>query len=470
MRFSTQVLPALLVSLVAAGGCDWVDSTGKQSNESSVRVLLDDVPPGGALALNEDMIASIDPRPVGFSGEASYTWKAASDAEGALDTCRSIEGFRSELAAASLTEACTEADDCSLEFEQIEGETPDSVSFSLRVPQLKAPVGIRRTLETTSLDGPLIANAYDLCLIAINEAPDAVDDGPYELVEGTTLTIGDDEPTILANDTDDIDVGNLPQLTIRTETVVQPSFATSFEILPGGGFSYGYANIDLLEPLTDRFEYEVDDGVHTGAESARASVEIRIVPGNRGPVLIAEIAPIEARAGELLSVDLGASFSDPEGAALEFTADEARLPESRSLSVGRDGVLSGTPLPEDVGRYQFTLTASDDGDRDLAQIIDIEILPPLNQPPEYEPESVDDVLVPVGVRIAGISGVFSDPDGDLLTYVLLGEVPRGLAIDDETGVITGRPRVRGIFRGVIIRASDPQGEFVESEPFTIRVF
>lgn len=466
MKVSMRALPPLLVTLAITTGCGWVDSTGRQSSESTVRVLLDDVPPGGALSLTENMIASIRPRAVGLSGEASYQWRDVSDAEGALDTCAGVEGFRNGLAAESFDAACTDANDCALDFEQIDGDTTAGVSFSLRVPPLKAPVGVRRTLLTTSLDSAIVESTYDLCLIAINEAPDAVDDGPYELVEGTTLIVGDDEPSLLANDSDDIDVGNQPTLTVNPQPVVPPSFATNFELMPDGGFRYGYANVDLQESLSDRFEYEVSDGVHT----SRASVEVRIVVGNRQPVQDEDIPPIQAIAGEFIRVELGAGFSDPEGERLIFSVDYDQLPESRSLFIDRNGVLSGVPLPEDVGDYAFTLGVSDGEETKFADVV-INILPPANRAPVYEPGSIVDVLIPVGRRITGFSAVFTDPDNDPLTHALSGEpLPRGLAIDPATGIIAGRPRERGIFRGVSIRATDPQGEFADSEPFTIRVF
>ena len=236
-------------------GCGWVDSTGRQADDGPlpipvVTVRLVQVAPGEALPLNEGSAARLDLSGTVRAGDV-YAWSDAPLAAGALDSCSQVPGFRAELAAATLAEACTDADACAFEFVRDPaaggdggdgaeegdgsvappGDEDEAVTFTAAAPTLRAPIGLRHELTVTTADGRSGTSAYDFCLIAINEAPDAVDDGPFVVVEGTTLVVGaDDDENLLANDTDDDDVGNEPLRIDVAAPVRAPSASDAFEL------------------------------------------------------------------------------------------------------------------------------------------------------------------------------------------------------------------------------------------------
>lgn len=487
-RWRTRIPVAFGFSVViASAGCDWVDSTGRQPGEiQGISIQLGDTPIGGAVGVEESMRRPLIVSRGADSGTV-FRWDDASIAEGALDSCAAIEGFTVDSAAGSLGEACaSDEDDCRLLFEPIEGGD----DFDLVTPTLRAAVGVRRALVVGRIVDPAGGEAaggadqdeadqdesggevfveerrqeYDFCLIAINEAPDPRND-TYVVVEGELREIGGGSG-VLANDTDDEDVRN-QGLRVSPIPVQGPSQAVEFELFEDGGFRYLAPGPGIGADLLDSFRYEVTDGL----QARTATATIRIVTGNQAPTLIDEPPTLFATEGELFDADLARYFSDPEGARLVYSFAEA-LPDDGDLRLTSEGVLLGTPGSGDVGITVLTLVA-DDGGASSETFVTLIIEPAAvaeDQPPDYEAGSVFDQLVELGDKIDSVEPEFVDPEGERLRYRSRGTaLPFGVALDTDKGKVSGRPRVRGTFAGVVIEARDPAGNATLSEPFTIRV-
>ena len=391
--------------------------------------------------------------------------------EGALDTCASLENFRAELAAPSFADACTDAADCAFEFvpdPSVDTEADDGVTisgFRLDVPPLRAPVGLRRELRLVGADGGVVSSAtYDFCLISINEAPEAVDD-EYVVIGGATLRVeGGGPDSLLANDVDDVDAANLP-LAVDAAPVRAPNSAIEFELGTDGGFVYAARAEGILNFVSDSFEYRVSDGENT----ATATVRIRIEASNRAPVLDGTPPPLTVEVGEFLEEDLAVYFADPDGDPLAFSADGDDLPPSGAITLSSEGLLQGTPIDEDVGDYELRIVASD-GERETDAVVSLSVIEPPNRAPRYVGGEIDDIVISrfSSVELT-VTGLFVDPDDDPLVYDLDGVLPRVLTFDGDSGILSGFALQRGEFEDLIIRATDPDGESVESEPFAIVV-
>jgi len=455
------------------GGCGWVDSTGRQPDDvlPQVVVSLDEVAPGEALGFDEQKLATVTLE-AGVTANAGASWSEVPLAEGAFDSCAAVPGFRAPIAAATLAEACSEPDpaDCRFAFGAVEEASDARLVFTARVPRLRAPVGIRHELVVARGEEATASGVFDFCLIAINEGPVAVDDGPFVVREGEVLVVAPDDPrSLLANDGDDDDAGNLP-LVVDPRPFSPPSSPGDFALGRDGGFRYVYPGSGLSSTFEDSFEYVVSDG----SSSSRATVRINVEPGNLPPVLAEPLPPLEATVGEPFEAFLSEGFRDPEGRPLTFSIRQG-LPTSGSLVLTPDGRLAGTPLREDAGDFEIVYVASDGasadegGARETEARVTLSIVRPPNRPPVYLGGEIEDIVVGFGTVVSILAPEFVDPDGDELRYELVGDPPFGIELDEESGELSGFALQTGNFRNLRIRVFDPDGESARSARFTIRV-
>ena len=475
---SSTIALAAILGLVLSG-CDWVDSNGSSESTPVVvtEVLLDDIPAGDVIVLNENDEARITVSSNAAPGsERTYLWSDQPLEEGNLPACENQGGFNAALAADSLLQACRSSTECDFSDELVNSEPDsDNVVFSWRVPTLDASVGLIHELSITDALGNTDTIERIFCLIAINEEPVANDDN-FVITEGETLNITLDAVNLLTNDEDDTDVSNSP-LTVLSEPVEAPAFATFFELGADGSFTYQSSSAGATE---DSFVYQITDGVFPaaltdGATSSTATVTINIVAANEAPQQLSIIPPLAATEGVAFSSDLAELFLDPEGSDITFALSTMTpLAAGSGLSLSAAGVLSGVPTLADVGSYALSVVVSDGS---LASVADLTlevagepVLPP-NSPPVFVPQTVSNRTVESGLFIMPIQPEFTDVDGDVLTYSLAdnGVLPNRLTIDSATGLIRGRATQEGVFSNLMVRATDTAGNSALSSSFSITV-
>lgn len=455
----------LLVGLTLTA-CDWVDSTGIQAVAPSTEVFLDDTPVGEANVIDENRTARITTLRNNTTLAQTFTWSETPLQEGNLEVCESQSGYISEFAANNLLQACTDLNQCSLEFVPV--ETNDNlVVFELLVPELKASVGVQYALTVQSEQAVASVKEHTFCLIAINEAPVANDD-TFVIREGVREVISSPR-NLLTNDSDDVDDRNQP-IAVSTVPASEPGSADFFELSTDGSFVYESSLQDLADDQFDTFEYTLSDGISTST----GKVTLRIVASNQAPEKIDDIPLLEATEGEMFVENLSLYFVDPEQGDLAFTVLGDALPDDGTLLLSEGGLLSGVPGEDDVGTHVLTLVVSDGGRQIQATVLlDIQAarVAADNNPPEYTEGSVFDQIILLGRSIRPITPVFTDSDGDSLTYAMSGDsrLPEGVTINQDTGVISGRPEAAIWVRGLLVEATDSFGGSAVSEPFYIRV-
>lgn len=208
---------------------------------------------------------------------------------------------------------------------------------------------------------------------------------------------------------------------------------------------------------TYRVRLEMNDGEYSAADTFLVTVTpVNDAPTVQNPVTDKVIT--EDSVTQLVVSSVSAVFADVDGPGLSYAV--------QSLTSGLSAVLSAntvlvTPDSNVNGDFLVRLTASDgqftaadtfkvtvtpvnDAPRRLTQIADVSI----------DEESSD---APLG----SITGVFSDPDGDQLTYVVtsLNLTRLTVSLNDNQISGTAQPNQNGTV-SVVVRATDPSSLFV----------
>lgn len=559
MENKLKCMSALVAIVWAISGCDWVDSTGTQSDAA---ILLEE---GNVVALVEQTEFVLDPNTALQNDGAvqNLVWDNEPLEQGNLPGCAAVTNFAVEVAANSLTEACVDVTDCQIYFEpqrSTDGNSARTV-FKLTPPVLKAPVGLTYQLVAQEADGIATQANFTFCLIAENEEPVANNDR-YRAIQNTTLSVSGESAGLLSNDTDDTDtdVRNLP-LYVLTTPERPPTLADEFELFADGGFNYTPSSSVTLPSggsRTDTFDYQISDGTYM----ATGTAVIEIVPFDSVdgvPVLLQPIPASQAIVGIRQTLSLADYFSDPEGSDLSYSITPGSLPPSGNFAVSTGGVLTGTATRDDIGDWLVMVTATDivgqqvdasfsltvvdnlsptavaipaqtaeltdlfvfdtsgffsdpenqtlvyslagaeddnieidsvsgeisgffsntgtttlsvsvsDGvNQPVSQSFSVSVTPGSNRAPVYSGR-IANQTVEVRESIAPIRPTFVDPDGDELTFSILGALPPGIALSEETGVIQGAPIRAGIYADRRIVATDPDGLSARSDPFTLTV-
>ncbi len=209
--------------------------------------------------------------------------------------------------------------------------------------------------------------------------------------------------------------------------------------------------------------YPVDIVASDGTESVSGQFLLEVSP-NLPPVLLAAIPDQSVVVGEAVALPMAGFFEDPEGVELVFGL--AR-PFGVALSIDRrTGVISG--VAANPGSYILRVSSSDGVNFATTADFTLEVLDAPNRRPVYS-GAIANQTIDFGDPITSIVPDFSDPDGDQLSFELLGPVPPGIDINEDTGVVSGTPESAGIYRNLAIMATDNGGLSANSDTFNIIV-
>ena len=117
--------------------------------------------------------------------------------------------------------------------------------------------------------------------------------------------------------------------------------------------------------------------------------------------------------GASLSLDVSTYFSDPDGDTLRYTLDFSDSTTADASITGSTVTITGAA----AGTTTVTVTATDTGGLTASQAFTLTVNPQPNQAPGTVGTIPDQTVIIGGTSVSvDVSGYFSDPDADALTY------------------------------------------------------
>ena len=175
---------------------------------------------------------------------------------------------------------------------------------------------------------------------------------------------------------------------------------------------------------------------------------------NRAPVVttIPDVRIDNSQTGEVYA---HLHFSDPDGDALTYTATSS---DDNTAQVGVGGVGSSTVYiyANALGTVTITVTATDPGGLSVTQTFSATVVQPNRAPVAVGSIPARTVKVGIDAAAIDVSGYFSDPDSDALTYTAASSdtTKATVSVSNSTATIIAA----GVGTATItVTASDPDG-------------
>jgi large repetitive protein len=282
--------------------------------------------------------------------------------------------------------------------------------------------------ETTSDSFTYMANdgaansniaTVSITITGVNDAPVAVDDGPYSVAEGGTFNLP--APGVLGNDTD------AENDTLNAVLVSGPSNAASFTLNPDGSFSYQHNG---SETTSDSFTYMANDGT---ANSNVATVTITITPVNDAPVAVDDAYNVNE--GGTLNVPApGVLVNDTDAENNSLSAVLVSGPSNAaSFTLNADGSFNYVHNGSETLTDSFTYRANDGTSNSNIATVTITIAP-VNDAPVANNDSYNVTFHgTINVPAPGVLGNDTDAEGNTMTAILVTNVTQGTLILNADG-------------------------------------
>lgn len=186
----------------------------------------------------------------------------------------------------------------------------------------------------------------------------------------------------------------------------------------------------------------------TGGLTAALSFSVTVEAVNQAPVAEGTIDDLGLVVGGETTVDVAASFSDPDGDDLTYATASS---DTTVATVSTDGAMV-TVTAVGAGSATVTVTATDPGELSATQEFGVTV-EEANEPP-VAVGTIDDQTVDAGSSVqVDVSASFSDPDDDELTYGAASSDEAVATVSTSGAVVT----VMGVAPGsatVTVTASD----------------
>ena len=222
---------------------------------------------------------------------------------------------------------------------------------------------------------------------------------------------------------------------------------------PSGQGTYYYG------ACADAVSNESDTG-----NNCSSAVEVNVAQPNQAPRPVGTIPDETVPVGDEVSVDAEPYFMDPDGDDLDYTAASSSTAVATVIVSGSDIEVKG----QDEGDATITVTATDPGGLRATQSFEVKVEDLPNQTPFVADELADFVATPGESYRAYLPDVFTDPDGDALSW----STSSSNSAAAESSISGDSIIVNAVAVGsatVSVTATDPEGLSATDE-FEVEVF
>ncbi len=183
------------------------------------------------------------------------------------------------------------------------------------------------------------------------------------------------------------------------------------------------------------------------------------VRGSNLPPVIASIPNTIGMTGRVYTYTIRAS--DPEGGQLTYTL----LSSSGDMTIDSSGVVRWTPTAGELGQANIAIRVADEQGATTDQTYSIAVSAALpNQSPNITSQPL---LIATVDREYRYQVTATDPEGTSVRFAFL-EVPNGMVINENTGLITWTSNLAGIGRVTVLVSDLDGGESEQSFEVTVR--
>lgn len=194
--------------------------------------------------------------------------------------------------------------------------------------------------------------------------------------------------------------------------------------------------------------------------TANDAFTLTVTNTNDTPVVTYPLEAATAKEDSAFNLDISYHFSDPDvGDVLTYAA--LSLPSGLSIN-STTGVISGTPTNDGVGTSKVTVIASDGKGGTVQGAFDLTVLN-TNDDPTVVGAIADSEATEGTLYTLDVSKSFTDIDrGDTLAFFAT-NLPDGLTLNAETGLLSGIPTNAGVGQHTVtIIATDNNGGQAET--------
>ena len=292
-----------------------------------------------------------------------------------------------------------------------------------------------------------------------NQAPETVD-----YIDVGTLYVGGSSATVNASS-----YFSDPNDDTLTYSVNNPSPSIATVSISGSTVTVAPVAVGTTGKIVVTAE---DPGGLTATQDFNVTVE-NAPPPNRAPTAVGSISNVTLRVGGSSATrSVSGKFSDPDGDALTYSVND---PDTSIVSVSISG-STVTIAPVAAGTTgKIIVTARDPGGLTATQDFTATVSnpPPPPPTPNRAPTavgSISNVTLQVGGTSAtrSVSGKFSDPDGDTLTYSVNDPDTSIVSVSISGSTVTVKPKAAGTTGKIIVTARDPGG-LTATQDFTATV-